>query len=348
MPTATSEEQLVAAPLTRASSPVPRLFAYVLGVALVLGACEGLMRAAEAVFRAASHRTLTKLAQLQRHGPTEVLFIGTSRTNDGVSPRLFSDELVAERPELSWVHGFNLSSASSSMEIVEWLTQQVAARPGLRLVFVEVSDVQLKSVPLQWEPPKEAPTTLEGRLERFLETHSRLVADRGVLFSDNVTRLPGLLLFAPALDGSEVLVTDQLKAWMGIQGPRIPVKDLSAWKVGDGAVLTEAGSPPASDRLDRLVAVAKAFQDHGVRVVFNVPPLAPELRQAPERTSSMHEFLRVLGARSGAEVWDWSGATLPDDIFRGTTHLNHIGRAQFSRALARKTVERGLLAGGRG
>ncbi len=343
MPLVTSEDgQLTADAIPRVSSPAVRLMAFVIGLILALGACEALMRAADPVFHAASHRTLTKLAQLGKHGPIEVLFIGTSRTNDGVSPRLFSEALEAERSELSWVHGFNLSSASSSMEIVEWLTQQVAARPGLLLVFIEVSDVQLKSVPLQWEPPQEAPTTLEGRLERIVESHSRLVANRGLLFSDNVTRLPGLLLFAPALDGSEVLVVDQLKAWMGMRGPRFPAKDLSAWKVGDGAVLTEAGSPLPGDRLDRLVAVAKAFQDHGVRVVFNVPPLAPEL-QVPERTSSMHEFLRVLGARSGAEVWDWSGATLPDDIFRGTTHLNPAGRAQFSRVLARKTVERGLL-----
>ena len=330
------------------NKPAVRLAAYVAGVVLVCGSLEAVVRAHDGLFTAASHRALAKAALLDRHGPVELIFFGSSRMNDGVSPTLVAEEFHALRPELPPVSGFNLASAASSLEVLEALSERFAARPGLRLAVIEVSDPQLESAPLQWEPPREPPHDLEGRLSALVDRHVRIVAHRGVLFSDNLPRLPALLLFAPALDGSEIMVSDQFQAWLGHHPPRTSELISGSWKLsGDGlAGVTETASHEIpGDRLGRMVAVARRFRQHGVTVVFVVPPLSQDYHPAPERSAAMKSFLRELHTQTGSEVWDWSGAVLPGELFRGTSHLNPRGRALFSKVLAGHIAGTELLDG---
>ena len=327
-------------------TPGQRLAVYCAGVLIVLGAIEGAIRWKEPLFVAASHRTLTKAALLDSHDPVHVLFFGSSRTNDGLSPRLFEEELAALRPSLGEVRAFNLASASSSLETLEWLTARYSSRAGLRLAVIEISEPQLQSAPLQWEPPREPPHDLESTLDQAVEQQVRLVAHRRVLFSDNLARLPALLFFAPALDGSEVMVSDQLRAWLGHRDERATGFDAKQWTpaLRDG-VVTATDAPFAQDAFARIVTVAEVFEKHGVQVAFVVPPLAQTHHPAPEREASMQAMIRALSKQTHAEVWDWSGAVLPEEIFRGTSHLNHAGRAQYSRAMAVQVSEHGLLTG---
>ena len=59
----------------------------------------------------------------------------------------------------------------------------------------------------------------------------------------------------------------------------------------------------------------------------------------------MHALLNQLRQKTHAEIWDWTESRLPDRIFRGNSHLNHEGRAQFARVLAQELVRSGLLVG---
>jgi hypothetical protein len=87
--------------------PNRRLVGFLLGLLVMVSAIELGIRCNESLFEAATHRALAKAAIFSRHPRVEVLFLGTSRTQDGVSPELASRAVNETSPELGPVPGFN-------------------------------------------------------------------------------------------------------------------------------------------------------------------------------------------------------------------------------------------------
>ena len=319
--------------------PTQRLAAFAVGVLALLGGCELWVRSHEALFRAATHRALAKAALLDRQGPIDVLFIGTSRTQDGVSPRIFSQRLAAIGVA-SPVRAFNLAFTSSSLETLEYLAGRYAARQGLKLVVLELSLPQLKNETPPWESPSHPPGTWEDGLFEGLEKRIRLVALRKALLGENLIRLPGLVFFPHKLDGSEVMLTDQL--WRALDrgsDPSVP-DEADSWRP---RVVLPARAPEGtveSPWVPRMARIARSFAERRTRVVFVVPPLAGA-DASDERDPTMKKMFADLATASESEVWDFSEQTHSDDFFRGATHLSEKGRSAFSRALAERAVVSG-------
>lgn len=320
-------------------APTRRLLLFVASLAALAAALEGLVRAHAPAFAAATNRALAKGALLDAHGPVDVLFFGTSRLQDGVSPGVFSAALGDPA-----VSAFNLAFTSSSLPSLEALAQRFAGRPGLRLVFVELSTPQLENGAPVWQENGPADPGVEGRLTDWVHGAARSIARRQAFVSDNVVRLPALLWFASALDGSETRVADQLAAFLGRREPRPEGFDAEAWQpLRWSPADTVVGDSPADERVERLTQLAQGYRAHGVRTVFVVPPLTQRFEPAEERGHAMKSLFARLAKASGAEVWDYSGLPLPDRFFRGESHLSRLGRASFSEALARETKLEGLL-----
>lgn len=316
-------------------TPRRRLATYVLGTALVLAAFEGAVRAREPLFAAASHRVLTKAALLDQKGAVEVLFFGTSRTWDGVSPRLFADDFAELRGYR--VTGFNLASTSSSLDTLEYLARRFAGRPGLALSVVEISLPQIESRPLAWAPSAADERGVEERLASLAASSVKLIQHRTFLHGENLARLPALLFFAPALDGSEIKVVDQLAAALGRPEARAPAS--APWtprihRRRDGAA--------DAALLERMREVGRALQTHGARVLFVIPPLAAG--HTPREDWS--ELAGALAEDLGTLAIDYTALGLPDDLFRGTSHLAARGRALYTRSLAEQIAHAGLLVKG--
>jgi hypothetical protein len=316
---------------------VQRLVRFVLGVAAVLTAIEVAFRIWEPAIAASANRILTKAALLDAQGPVEVLFFGTSQSWDDISPRLFSAQMERLEPGPP-VRGFSLAVTSSTLETLEWLARRYGRRAGLRLAVVEVSEPQLQSGLPPWEEPAQPPEDAEERIEDFAARHLRLIQHRGGLRGESLERLPGLLFFAPRLDGSEVLIAEQIAAAMGrpeVNAVHLPVGEVNAVHFAPSAT-----PPPAQDRRAlQLIHVASALRQGGVSVVFIVPPL-----QAARRSGLLRDILPSLSRE--APVWDFSQAALPSEMFRDPSHLNHRGRALFSAALAAETARAGVLGVG--
>jgi hypothetical protein len=83
----------------------------------------------------------------------------------------------------------------------------------------------------------------------------------------------------------------------------------------------------------QLAALAKRYRSHGIVPAFAVPPLAVGESEAPER-QSLKALFREVAHGCECEVWDFSIALLPDELFRDASHLNREGRAHYSQALA--------------
>ena len=101
--------------LRNTSGPAGRLAWFVTGLFVLLLALELFERRHSAFIAAASHRGLTKVAMFEQHPRVDVLFLGTSRTQDGVSPDLVTRGLRAAAPELGDLPGFNAAFTGSSL-----------------------------------------------------------------------------------------------------------------------------------------------------------------------------------------------------------------------------------------
>ena len=311
-----------------------RLRVFVAGLAAMAVGLEMLVRLHEPMFEAASHRALAKVAMCERHARVDVLFLGTSRTQDGVSPALMSRALAERDPALADVRGFNAAFTSSSLDALEALAARLLSRKDLRCVVLELSDPQRVNPATPWDGAPPDTATLEGRLG-VLARHVRFLRHRSAFVSDNLSRLPALLLFAPALGGWEVKGSEQVAAWLGRTEASPTGFDAAAWRpslirpTGRHETLSEEDSRTA----ERFTAVARRYRERGVSVVFASPPLSAEWSPAPER-DSMKPLFREIAERSGCEVWDFSSLPLDRRFFRNPSHLGTEGRAHYSYALA--------------
>lgn len=326
-------------PLALPGPAARRLGRFLLGLLGLVSVIEGAMRLGEPIFEAASHRALTKAAILARRPKVGVLFLGTSRTQDGVNPDLVGREIEERSPGLGRVPGFNAAFTGSSLEALLALVPRLGLRPDLRLVVIELSAPQIVNEPAPWEESIPAPTTLEERLGRTMR-HIALVRHRRALLGDGLGRLPALLVFRDALGGWETKGSQQLASWLGRREPPATGFDALRWtpRRFTGDAPRQSLSPSADAVTDQLAEVARRFRSLGVGVCFAVPPLSEHSVDAPERRDLQPLFAEVA-RRSGCEVWDFTAASPPEAHFKDAGHLNQEGRAHYSRALGERVAD---------
>ena len=312
-----------------------RLVAFVAGVAVGLCALELLVRRKAALFEGASHRALAKAAMSETHPRVDFLFLGTSRTQDGVSPALVTQALGELAPEWGGLRGYNAAFTGSSLDTLRSIAPRYRGREGIGAVIIELSDPQISNDPSPWAEAPPPRATFEDKLARQLRKLA-FVRHRAAFLTDNLGRLPALLLFAPSLGGWETRGVDQVASWLGRKEPAAAGFDARLWTP---EVFTPAAPPwrliAAHDLIATSLAdLARSFTDHGIHVAFAVPPLTRRWQPAPER-DELRPLFSEVARRGGCEVWNYAAVPLPDDLSRDPSHLNSRGRAHWSRALAR-------------
>ncbi len=312
---------------------IRRLVYFVLGLLLAVVALECFVRANSSLFAAASHRALTKVAIFEKHPRVDFLFLGTSRTQDGVSPVLMTRALREISPELGDVPGYNAAFTGSSLDSLIELVPHFGFRRDLKLVIIEVSSPQILNEPAPWKESEIPPVSVEDKL-RNAAGNFHFIRYRKAFLSDNLGRLPALLIFPRSLSGWETKGKDQVASWLGREEQSANGFDAKIWTP---ELCTTASPAQKLDAINdavanQLVAVARQFQEHGIKVAFAVPPMTRAL-DAPEK-KSMKPLLVEIARRSECEVWNFAPLTLPDHFFRDPSHLGTVGRAHYSKALA--------------
>lgn len=315
------------------ATPARRLSGFVLGLCLALGILECVVQRNTSLFEAASHRALAKVAMFEMHPTVNFLFLGTSRTQDGVSPDLITRTLSEIAPELGEVAGYNAAFTGSSLDALISLVPHFGFRSGLRVAVIELSDPQIFNESVPWEERPSQSVTLEDRLGDWMRG-IHFVRFRKAFLSDNLGRLPALLIFGASLGGWETKGNQQVASWLGRREAPANGFDPALW-------VPELISPNQSrQELDssndaiatKLGTVAHQFQEHGIKVVFAVPPMSQNAQDSPERQALRPLFSEVV-SRGRCEVWNFAALSLPEPMFRDRTHLGKAGRAHYSRAL---------------
>ena len=325
--------------VTNTGLPARRLGGFLIGFLVLVGAIEWGVRYNDSLFEAATHRALTKVAIFGRHPQVEVLFLGTSRTQDGVCPELASRAVQEKAPDLGPVPGFNAAFTGSSLEALLAIVPRLGFRDDLRLVVIELSEPQIINEPASWEDAPSTPITLEEHLAHWMRIFA-IVRHRKAFLGEGIARLPALLVFGASLGGWETKGSQQIASWLGHKEPPANGFDASLWVPrrfpGEGPEQDLTSSQIAV--ADRFAEVARRFRAGGIEVRFAVPPLSAAATNAPERRDLQTLFSEVA-RRSGCEVWDYSAARPPESLFKDAGHLNRDGRAHYSRALGERLAE---------
>lgn len=323
-------------------NPSRRLLVFVLGLVVSLVALECLVRRNASLFEGASHRGLAKAAMYELRPKVDLLFLGTSRAQDGISPRLVTQALAEAAPERGEVLGFNAAFTGSSLGELSALGERFSRRPGLEAVIIELSAPQIHNRSAPWDQDHEGsgPEDLESRIAKAAR-QLLLVRYRTAFLPENLGRLPALLLFSRSLGGWETKGSDQLAAWLGKTEVAAQGFDASLWHPELVAPAATALSldPVLEEAAKRLTGLVQLFRDRHTTVVFAVPPLSRGHQPAPER-DQLRPFFSELARRAGCEVWNYAPLTLPDKLFRDPSHLGREGRAHYSKALALQIAQR--------
>jgi hypothetical protein len=294
-----------------------------LGFSLALFACaaciELFARRLEPKVAAVSNRVEFKAALFDGQPETQLLFIGTSRFNDGISPKIVSEVLNGRGR--AW-RGFNASTPSSSLEALTHVVKRSRQHPGLMLTVIEVSDRQIaRDVGFTISDEGERPEAgIEGTLQHAVATHSAVMRHRRAFVLENVPRWAGLL-FAPVFDGSEWFRTNSLFEALRPK-TEIPTEPWQPAPLVSGT----AGAP--SD----IVGIYAGIAEQAQNVVFVSPPVAPGHHGC---SNEMRALFAAVADRTHKPMWDFACANVPESFFHdGREHLSDVGRVYFSTALA--------------
>ena len=299
--------------MSRGSTRLLLLAATILGL---LCALEVLCRVEPEGLAAVAHRVRFKLALLHAKGPVDFVTLGTSRSNDGIDPKL-----------LALGNGFSAATPSSSLPTLEFQAGQLGPQ---KLVFVELSRPQGEPTALDDAAPPPGSFTGDP-VGEWLHGHSALLQVRRAFALENLPRVAGLLA-ARSLDGSEWFRSRQLIETFRPPLPPPGVADDAAWRpvAADATPVTldENGARIVAG-YDRAVASLRAS---GAKVVLVSPPLG-NLWRVEECVPELNGLRAEVSRRTGAPLLDFTCAAVDDRWFVDGQHLSSPGRARYSKAL---------------
>jgi hypothetical protein len=299
---------------------------------------EAVMHRYRAVF--AVGRAMDKLQHVERHPPA-LLFIGNSRTDNGIDPR-------AVAHCLGWpaARAFNLGLPGANAVIYQGLIKRLGMRgllgdAGIQTVVLGLDESALQEDDSLGYIPFFADRRVlwnSGRHGDWLGSHVRLWS-----YSGNLRQLrepEKALRFAEATFRS----IDPVGGGAG---------DHLGYRAGFGAAQNEgqvarqeqaAQKPPADSVASFLWQAIDLLQRHDVRVVVAVPPLRdrPSAFYDPDpAVASYRGLLGELHAR-GVTVLQPMGLAFEPDEFVNAGHLNDRGAQRYSRALAAQLTAIGV------
>ena len=284
-------------------------------------------------------RAIDKLDYVETHAP-RVLFIGNSRTDNGIDPRTVS--LALGQPA---AYSFNLGLPGANLIIYQGLVERLAAQGklgpgGIHSVVLGLDESAFQndnSLGYTGFLADRKSLWAAGRYLDWLGSYQRLWS-----YSPNLRQLrepEKLLRFIEAS-------TKPVDPVGGAAG------DFLGYRAGFGGAQnqdqavrqeSEAQQPPAADVVPFLWKTIDRLHALGVRVFVTVPPLRDRRSaffDAEPDAAPYRALLHALAQRGVSVLPESSG--FQTDEFINAGHLNDSGAQRYSQALAQQLMARGV------
>jgi len=284
---------------------------------------------------------------------TEILFLGSSRFSDGVSAKVFREQL--ESSELH-IKAFNGGITGATMERLQYFFDEAIKKEGLKHIIVEISRPQLKKTASTPEiDTEENIDEIEDELAGFFEEHSKLIRWRKSLRIDNLKNIP-IIAFSKHLEGSEVFRRGGFSEIFSDNKTTVDQTVLSTWNPSviapnelnitvDEVALNSNEKYQKSSIIDYsfitsiLNDVVKKAKEKHVEIIFVVPPLVNK-RLKEEHNKEFLDLYQSIANNTGISMYDFTAIDIPENYFRDKdSHLNKAGRDLFSVKLAEIMIQ---------
>ena len=281
------------------------------------------------IFSNLTERVKLMSAMFNYRSDTEILFLGSSRFKDGISPSVVMDN-INDSLKTDW-KGFNGAITGADIYQLDYFFKRAIHKKGLKILVIEMSLPQLNAD----IPPHtihQPPTDLEGNIQQVLSENLRLARWRKSFRLENLKNIPAILA-ADQLDGSELYRTNILGDFISNDSFKIDGELKRQWKptVIRPVLISDEGSHEALKIFDNI---AKTSRQAGVDILFVVPPLVNSSNMN-ETTQDILTLYQQIAYKTGTPIVNFSGLDLSENLFRDQdSHLNKEGRFVFSTMLS--------------
>lgn len=308
---------------------------------IILIAIELLFNFSSVIFSNTTDRVKLKSAMFEFRGETEVLFLGSSRFKDGISPKLYSQHLL-ETSGNDW-RGFNGAITGANIERLEYFFNKAVEKKGVKHIVIEVSMPQLSRKTADVEA-EEVEEDLDSKLSDFFAEKSKLVRWRKSLRFDNLKNAPAIL-FADYMEGSELYRKDSFSEIFD-NDDEITV-DANILKTWEPSVIYPNSETISIKKYNFVLTafqkmVNKAKAKH-VNIVLVVPPIVngKKIKESKKETLDLYQSVANLTQH---KIFDFAKLNISESYFRDKdSHLNKEGRDLFSIKIADLMVNENLI-----
>lgn len=274
-------------------------------------------------------RARLKSAMFNFRDETEILFLGSSRSQDGISPKVIEQNLKGSTIE-TW-KGFNGSITGANIHRLKEIFDRTIEKEGLKLVVIEISVPQLNEQEIYTSTSTDS-LDFEGQLHEVVADKMKLIEWRKAFRMDNLKNAPAILA-ADQLEGSEFFRANALKDFFSSDEFELSVTQQEAWQPTKFAPIDSASSS-ASNVPKIINELTSKAQKLGVKTLLVIPPLVNK-RYETEHTPEVIQLYQEIANATGKTIINFSDAKVSESLFRDKdSHLNKEGRFVYSTMLA--------------
>lgn len=303
---------------------------YFIGLGVVFVLFELFLMASPTVFSNLTERINLKSAMFQFRDTTQVLFLGSSRFKDGISPKLVS-KAIQQRYNTQ-INAFNGALTGTNIQKLEIFFNRSVAKPGLDLVVIEVSYPHL-AFDENFSMDEKPAESFEEELQNGLIENVKLAAWRKSFRIENFIKSPAIL-FADYLEGSELYRAHLVKDFLDNTPYQYTAADHKLWQ----PLVIEPNQPMGDDGGDCVMHVlqdiVKLSKKNEVDLLFVIPPLVND-RKEKETNEEAMVFYQNVANKTGCSILNYGALDIPEAVFADQdSHMNKEGRHLFSHAIA--------------
>ncbi|MDH5425313.1 MAG: hypothetical protein OEY29_09985 [Gammaproteobacteria bacterium] len=313
---------------------------YFLILILIFFLIETTIRFNEDSVFALQEKALVKLQMFVLRKQTDIVFIGSSRTQDGIEPDVITHTLGSLNPNLQSINVFNGGSAGSSLDRLAYFADKSLDKPGLKILAVEVSGPQLKDN--NWTPSfySALPATdTEDFLQKKLSEYLYTVRYRKSFRIDSILRSP-LLFMANSSDGTEVFRRSNIRQWYADSHIELTDDDRAAWQSSilypkEPAQFSSPLKQPAQKYAEIYLNIAKKAKIKNVKLFLFVPPVTGSV--LIEECDNKHRaiYQQVANLTQSPLLLHSCVPLRPAFFYKSDNgHLNKIGRTVWSKKIS--------------
>lgn len=314
------------------------LFKYILSLVLFFAGLELFVRANHQYFYALSDKLLLKIEMLENRQDDDVVFMGSSRTQDGFDAPAF-EKILFQRSQIK-IKAFNAATTGQNINRYLYNLEKLLQMKDIKHLVLETSVIGLKpgelGISVQGETQSEleekvVPQSLEEQLQSFMVKNSYLVKVRKSFKPKIILRL-FIIWTSDKFNHDIWFRAGTLKQLVTGFYKEYSEEQIDEYKpiIIDGT-FEALNAEPLNANFERI---AELLQNTDKKITFYNPPVKKTASQE-DCNLGRHGMYKTMAQKLGVRFLDYSCGGFKKGFFKDDTHLNADGRIFFSQILAR-------------